>query len=90
MTVCTKTSVYEREIGISPQLRIVRRPLTPFCSGPNGCSLIIGRGSRPRLGMGEKNFVASSVRSSNDSDKNVKTIKGELSKAVRPTFPYNR
>ena len=36
-------------------------------------TLIIGRGSHPWFGMGEKNFVAMSVSSSNDSGKSVRT-----------------
>jgi hypothetical protein len=45
--------------------------LTHFSSAPKGCSLIIGRRSRPRLGMGEKRVVASSVRSSSESAQSI-------------------
>jgi len=61
------------EISGQTLFAVVRQRLTPFCTGPSGCSLIIGRGSRPRFGMGEKNFVAMSASSSNDSGKSVRT-----------------
>jgi hypothetical protein len=40
---------------------------THLLSGPKGCSYIMGRGSCPRFGMGEKRTEASSESWSNDS-----------------------